>query len=134
MFKHYSNQPQQSLQQSATLNLSPVIVTQIDDQHVNSILLHYVASETEDPLVQSLQILIRQDKIIATIASSVGHAILSNTRKSPQQLSIAREKYASALKLTSEAIQSQKPARLTNILITILLLAMFEVNRVNTFS
>jgi hypothetical protein len=65
---------------------------------------------------------------LSAAVSSIGHAMLSNIRTSPEDLIIARQKYGEAISLTNIAIQDPASLSMSNMLVLIFLLAMFEVS------
>ncbi|KAF2095425.1 hypothetical protein NA57DRAFT_79152 [Rhizodiscina lignyota] len=68
-----------------------------------------------------------KDDALSLAISCVGHAVLSNVRSSPQEIMASRQTYANAVRLTSAALQEPASCNAYNMIMTIILLAMFEV-------
>jgi hypothetical protein len=69
-----------------------------------------------------------EDDVLSAAISSVGYALLSNLRNSPNVLIVARQKYAIAVRLTRNALKSSVKTETGYIVLVVLLLAIFEVS------
>jgi hypothetical protein len=67
-------------------------------------------------------------KALSAAVLSMGHAMLSNIKTSPEYLVIARRKYGEAVYRTRIAIQDPASLSMSNMLVLLFLLAMFEVS------
>jgi hypothetical protein len=69
-----------------------------------------------------------EDSYLSAAISSVGYAILFNFKKSPDMLIKARRKYTTAVHLTRKALQNPTESDKYQLLLVVLLLALFEVS------
>jgi hypothetical protein len=66
---------------------------------------------------------------LSAAISSVGMACLSNVTRSPGAMVAARQEYTSAVRLTNFALQDPVQSKADGMLMTVMLLGMFEVSR-----
>jgi hypothetical protein len=76
---------------------------------------------------------VQQSQTFFNAVSSVGYAGLSNVTKNPNYTVFARKKYAASLRHITSALKDTSKADLHATLVSILLLAAFEVGVFNCF-
>jgi hypothetical protein len=65
--------------------------------------------------------------VLSVTISAVGLALMSNINRAPEIMAVAREKYATALKMTNTALQHSTESKADPTLMAVMLLGMFEV-------
>jgi hypothetical protein len=105
---------------------------QTSEELIVPLVFHYFSVGDADPsggLMPGLQHMLTKSKdpVLSTAIDSLGYAVLSNIRRSPNDLVIANRTYETARGLIQQAVNDPPKANATSLIVTIVLLAMFEV-------
>lgn len=71
---------------------------------------------------------IAEDRILFAAVTSVGYAVFSNIQNSSSNRTLARRRYGMAIRLITLALQGSIACDINNLLMAIILLALFEVS------
>lgn len=73
-----------------------------------------------------------EDRVLSAAVTSVGYAVLSNIQNSPHDRIVARQRYGTAVRLTTLTLQGSIPCDTNSLLAAIILLSTFEVSIQNS--